>query len=257
MKPVTLYVLTAVLVWANLQAQPAWAQKRGYDGDGRERGEVTPAKEKSKLEQRYAEFSKAMAWELKTGKEQSDQIQIILKQFRPQRDSVGHDAALNAQTRDLRAAFRRANKSNDRQGAAELRYQISELERKANPLATEMFYAIADVLVEPLLTDYWRIASRFTDSGKIITGALYIELLDGLELTEEQGVSISLHYKTYLGEMRQADNDSPDLREAVEASFLSRLLDELNEKQQATFKNALETRDTESERTRGETSGRW
>ncbi len=261
MKRVLLYALMTLLAGAHLPAQPAWAQKRGYDGDGREGGNRASRQAESELERRYGEFSKSMGWELKTGQELAEQIHQIIRQFRPERNTGGHDEEINAQIRELRAELRKANKADDRERAGEFRKQMRKLERKANQssqdLDPEMFYAIADVLSEPLLTDFWQIAERFTDEERIHSGAQDLELLDGLKLTEEQGVAISLHYKTYLDEVRNADHGSRDSLKAVQTRFRARLMEELNEGQQAAFGDAMETQERESKRKPKETNRRW
>ncbi len=256
MKRVLWYALITLLAGAHLSAQPAWAQKRGYDGDGREVEVAT--RDKTPLYLRYAEFSKAMAWELKTGKERSEQIHQILMQFRRKAETAAdQDKAIEAQIRSLRTEMRKTNKADNRERAEELRDRIRELERKATPMNPEMFYAIAEVLSEPLLTDFWQIADRFTGEGKIHSGARYLEVLAGLKLTEAQGVAISLHYKTYLAEMWNADNGSPDSLKAVQTSFLDRLLEELTKEQQAAFQEAMATHKPGSKKRKEESKNRW
>jgi len=250
------YALMALVGGALLPAQTAWAQKRGDDGEGRERGEKPPSQNKSKLEQRYGEFAKAMAWELKTGKVQAEQIDEIIREFRRQADTTDR-ATLQAQIRELRAEARRANNSGDSERAQTLRRQMAELARSTSNVDPRMIYAIADVLSEPLLTDFWQIAGRFIGDGEIHPGALQVELLGGLDLTQDQAIAISRHYKVYLDEMRQPEHESSDSRTAVLTRFQDRLMEELNEEQRRAFTVAMEARERDKSKRDQEFNRRW
>ncbi len=284
-----LYGLMIVAVGGSLMAQSVRAQTNdpGLDEeppdrvrrnkDNKTRGDAAYAKlGQSKTEKMFQDFSKAMQWELKTSRDHTEQIKQIMKQFREEAEASKAADKQKGQEEltkpgepgakkilEMREEAKKAIMKGDRDLARSI---IQELPKRARgfkdtieELDPRMFYAIDAVLDEPIRTQFWQIVSRFADKSRVNPGAIYLDLLRGVNLSSDQGVAISLHYRDYTEAMRTADKDDSDLLKEVQGTFQNDLLAELNEKQQQKFNRALKDFDRLSRRhkQKAEGSTRW
>ena len=289
-----LYGLMIVAAGGSLIAQPVRAQTDEPGSEGEEPGRVRPKTGKkvrgdaavyrlsqSKTDKLFQDFSKAMQWELKTNREQTEQIKQIIKQFKAEagdnngsRNKTGQPELTEeeekeaARVLEIREAAKTAITTGDRDLARKLMKQLPKRERglkdTADELDPRMFYAIDEVLAEPIRTQFWKIVTRFTSKARVNPGALYLDLLKGFDLSREQAAAISLHYRTYMEEIRKANKEDRDAHRAVQSTFQNDLLAELSEEQRQAFERALSEFDRSEkrqkkakQRTKQEGSVRW
>jgi len=274
MKRALYFTLITILAGGSLFTRPAWSQDPpdGANGRGRDRrtldtktrGDNAAGKlGKSPEELLFEEFSKAMQWELKTNEATTEQIRQIIKQYRPKKDAgiVEQTDDEGEENRELKEAALKAVEDGDQERFQEIKEQLSDNRRNVNEqsdvLDPEMFYEIDAVLKEPLRNDFWQIVARFTHKEKIYPGGRYLDLLKGLQVSEEQGAAISRLYVKYMNAMREAYRGDGEVGEAVQESFQDELLAQLTKEQKAAFQKAVKNDDRGDKRNKREAHSNW
>lgn len=278
MKRVLFYALVAVVAGGSLAAEPTWAQKRGSDEGGRQKGDKEgrqggkkgqkdsrrgKAKKSSPLQQ----ITQAMQQELNLSEEQIDQIRTIIQEFKSSGDdgdresSKGERQEMASRLRELQDEARKANKDGDRERARELMQESRELMRESRgssdkaELDPKMFDAIAKVLDDNQRPKFRRIVERHARKEKGDPGAAYLALLQGLNLTDEQGPAIARFYKTYLDDLKKVDQGDRQAAKQVQHSFEEAVRDQLTKEQQAALEQSLKNSKNKS-RAGGKSGGK-
>lgn len=290
-----LYGLMIVAAAGSLIAQPVRAQTDEPGFEGEEPGRMRPKTGKkvrgdtavarlsqSKTDKLFQDFSKAMQWELKTNREQTEQIREIMKKFRAEVEGSDGPKKKKGQKELTEAEDKQAAKEvarileiqdeaqklilrGERDRARELLKQLPRRERGFHKNSTDelldprMFYAIDEVLAEPIRTQFWKIVTRFTTKARVNPGALYLDLLRDIDLSREQGAAISLHYKSYMEEIRKTNKDDREALRAVQGTFQRDLLAELSEEQRKVFRLTMTEfeRHDKQRKQKSEGSARW
>ena len=275
MKRVLFYALIAVIAGGNLAAEPAWGQSRGSDEGGRQKddkkggkrgkqggkkGDQKGAKKgdqgskqgkKSKNASSLSQIVRAMQQELNLTKEQGDQIREIFQDSRSSgKDgdrelSKGDREEMASRLRDLQSQAKKANADGDRERARDLMVERQELMREVKgssdreSLDPKMFEAVAQVLNDKQRPKFWHIVERYSNKDKGESGAQYLEILQGLNLSDEQGGEVARLYKRYTDDLKNVDESDRKMIKQVQRTFQDAIMDQLSEEQRGEFVQAL------------------
>lgn len=270
MKRVLFYALIAVIAGGSLAAEPTWAQKRGSDESGRQKDGKSGGKRdkkggqqggkksqkqskrgQSKKSSPLQQITQAMQQELNMSEEQAGQIRKIIQEFK----STGNDGdrevsksereEMASRLRDLQQEAKKANRDGDRERARELMQEAHELMRGPKDsvdnvaLDPKMFEAIAQVLDDKQRPKFRHIVERFSAKEKGDPGTRYLELLQGLNLSDDQGVEVARLYKQYNDDLKNVDRGDHKAVKKLQQDFQDAVMGQLTEQQQAGFEQAL------------------